>query len=84
MANLNVNVAKNYANLLGSATKILMMLLEYYDQQTNRMEDYPNGIDEDLQRSIEKGPYHADLVQAIGNDGATEDVTVQVNKKKRK
>lgn len=59
MVNLNVNIVMNYANLLGSATKIPMLLLEYYDQWTDCMEDYLNGIDEVLWRSISVGPYRA-------------------------
>lgn len=38
------------------------------------MEDYLNGIDEDLWHSIEKGPYRADLIQAAGKDDASEDM----------
>lgn len=46
------------------------------------MEDYLNNIDEDLWRSIETGPYHAYLVQVVGNVGVTEDMIAQGNKKK--
>ena len=62
MANLNVNTKMNYANLLGFATKILMMIPKYYDQWVDRIEDYLYRIDEDLWRSIDKGPHCKDLV----------------------
>lgn len=46
------------------------------------MEDYLNGIDDDLYRSIEKGPYRVDRLQVVGMDGADEDMIAQGNKKK--
>lgn len=52
MENLNVNKMMNFTNLLGSATKVPMLILEYYDKWVYRMEDYLNGIDEEIWRSI--------------------------------
>lgn len=52
----------NYINLLGSSTKIPLLLPEYYHQWEDRMKDYLNRIDEDLWRSTEKGPYRANMV----------------------
>lgn len=49
---------------------------------TDRMEDYLNGIDEDLWRSIKTGPYRVDPIQVAGNAGAAEDMSAQGNKKK--
>lgn len=46
------------------------------------MDDYLKGIDEDLWKSIDKGPYHDDLVQAIGNVGAAENMVAHGNKRK--
>lgn len=46
------------------------------------MQDYFHGIDEDLWRSIESGPYRETWVQAVGNARAVEDMIAQVNKKK--
>lgn len=60
MENLNVNTVMNYENLLGSATKILMLLPEYYDQWADHMEDFLNGIDEDLKISVSVGRYCTD------------------------
>lgn len=82
MVNLKVNIVMNYAKLLGSATKIPMLLPKYYDQWEDRMEDYLNWIHEDLWRSIKKGPCCADLVQAIRNAGVVEDMIVHANKQK--
>lgn len=71
----------DYTNLLGSSTKIPMLLLEYYDQWSDRMEDYLNGIDKDLWRSIDKGPYRVDRVQAMGIAAQSKDMTTTLLKK---
>lgn len=49
-----------------------MLLLEYYDQWADRMDDYLNGIQEDL----DKGLYRADHVQAVGTIVESEDLTI--------
>lgn len=46
------------------------------------MEDYLNGIDEDLWHSIEKGPYRADLIQVVGNVGVAKDMITPGTKEK--
>lgn len=43
-----------------------MLISEYNDQWEDSMDDYLNGIGEDLWRSIDKDPYHVDCVQAVG------------------
>lgn len=53
-----------------------MLLLEYYDQQVDLMEEYLNGIDEDLCRSIEEGPYHVGAVEVVGSTTSNESLTV--------
>lgn len=63
MTNLNVNTMMNYANLLISSIKIPMLLPKYYDQWVGHMEDYLDGIDKDLCRSTDKGPFRADCVK---------------------
>ncbi|CAI9297700.1 unnamed protein product [Lactuca saligna] len=82
MENLNVKTVMKYVNLLGFATKVPMLLLEYYNQWADHMEDNLNGIDVDIWRSIEKGPYHADLIQVVGNACIAEDMIAQGNNKK--
>lgn len=42
-----------------------MLLSDYYDKWNNRKEDYLNGIDEDLWRSINVGPYCFDNTHAL-------------------
>lgn len=59
-----------------------MLVPKYYDQWADCMEDYLNGNNKDLWRSIETGPYYADLFQAIGNTRTAEDMIAQGNKKK--
>lgn len=82
MVNLNVNTMMNYKNLLGSATKISMLIPKYYDQWADQMEDYLNGIDEDLWRSIDKGPQREDPVQVVGNAKAAGYMVALANKQK--
>ena len=53
-------------------TKTPMLLPEYYDQWADRMEDNLTGIDKDLCRSIDKGPYRVDVVQAVGTTAQSE------------
>lgn len=72
----------NYTNLLGSSTKIPMLLSEFYDQWADPMEDYLNRIDEDLWRLIQKGPYRGDQLQAVSIADNAEEVIAQGNKHK--
>lgn len=46
------------------------------------MEDYLNEIDDDMWKFVSVGPYQVDSLQAVGNAGVIEDVTVQENKQK--
>lgn len=46
------------------------------------MEDYLKGIDASLWRLIDKGPYRADRLQAVGIVGEVEDVIVQEKKRR--
>lgn len=69
MENLNFNIMMNFVNLLGAATKIPLLNHEHYDQWFDRMEDYMNGIDKDLWRSIKPQPYRSYLVEVVGDAG---------------
>lgn len=44
------------------------------------MEDFLNGMDEDLWRSVSVGPYCADCLEVVGHVGVDEDVITQRNK----
>lgn len=66
MSNVNVNTLINYANLLGSSTKSLILLPGYYNKWVGRMKDYLNWIDEDVRRSIKDDPFCATIVEAVG------------------
>lgn len=48
--------------MLGSARKIQMLIPEYYEQWADIMEDYLDGIDDDLIRSINKGPFLQEML----------------------
>ena len=48
MENFNLNSMTSYSHLLGSSTKIPMLIPEYYDQWSDHMKDYLNGLDEEL------------------------------------
>ena len=41
----------------------------------DRMEDYPNGIDEDRWRCIKSGSFRSSMLAEIGNAGSSADVT---------
>lgn len=58
-----------------------MLLPEYNDKWIDHMEDYQNGINEDLQRSIEKGPYRASTAESVGS--TTQNESVIMDRKKR-
>ncbi|XP_023757080.2 uncharacterized protein LOC111905620 [Lactuca sativa] len=77
MANFNMNTMTLYSHLLGSSTKILVLIPEYYDQYTDRMEDYLNGLDEELWKCI-NGTVRPPLnIQNIGSTGTTATVEEQ-------
>ncbi|CAI9263793.1 unnamed protein product [Lactuca saligna] len=63
---MNVNTMMNYANIISSSIKTPMLLPEYYDKCVDRMEDYLNGIDDDLCHPIRDGPFCANTVEDVG------------------
>lgn len=52
MVNSNINTMTWISHLLGSLTKSPMLIPEYYEHWTDKMEDYLTGIDEDLWRCV--------------------------------
>ena len=77
MANFNMNTMTSFSHLLGSSTKIPMLIPEYYDQWADRMEDYLNGIDEELWNCIDGTVQAPANVQQIGSSTASPDVEDQ-------
>ncbi|XP_023761595.1 uncharacterized protein LOC111910032 [Lactuca sativa] len=71
MANFNMNIMTSYSHLLGSSTKIPMLLPEYYDQWADCMEDYLNGLDEELWNCIKGTIQPPSNVQNIVSYGTT-------------
>ena len=69
-----MNTMSSFSHLTGSSTKILMLILEYYEQWADRMEDYLNRIDEDLMRSIKRGEYCQVMLLDIGIAATNEDM----------
>ena len=67
VANFNMNTMIEFSHLIGYSTKIPMLILGYYDQWTDRMEDYLIGIDEDLWRCIKSGNFHPSMLTKVGN-----------------
>ena len=53
MENFNMNTMTSSSHMLGSSTKISMLVPEYYDQWANRMEDYLNGLDKEFWECID-------------------------------
>ena len=79
MANFNMNTMTSFSHLLGSSTKIPMLIPEYYDQWVDRMEDYLNGIDEELWNCISGKGQLPDNVQPIGQSASSDEVANQEN-----
>ena len=77
MANFNMNTMTSFSHLLGSSTKIPMLIPEYYDQWADRMEDYLNGIDEELWNCIDGTVQAPANVQPIGPSTASAEVADQ-------
>ncbi|CAI9282803.1 unnamed protein product [Lactuca saligna] len=67
---------------IGSATKILMLIPEYYDKWADWMEDYLNGIDENMWKSIKEVNYRKDLVENVGSVGTDANMVSQANTRK--
>ncbi|XP_023742160.1 uncharacterized protein LOC111890233 [Lactuca sativa] len=77
MVNFNMNTMTSFSHMLGSSTKIPMLIPEYYDHWANRMEDYLNGLDEELWSCISGTAQPPSNVQYIGSSGSTPAVTEQ-------
>lgn len=58
-----------------------MLLLEYYDQLDDRLEDYLITINENQWRPIKYGPFHATVVEDVGIDAQNTNVTATRMKK---
>ena len=71
MANFNMNTMTSFSHLLGSSTKIPMLILEYYDQWADRMDDYLNGLYEELWSCIIGIVQPPLVVQNIVTSGST-------------
>ncbi|XP_052622549.1 uncharacterized protein LOC128127868 [Lactuca sativa] len=73
----------SFSHLLGSSTKIPMLIPEYYDQWADRMEDYLNGIDEELWNCIDGTVQAPANVQPIGASNTTAEVLERQNRMKK-
>ena len=67
----------SYSHLLGSSTKIPMLISEYYDQRADRIEDYLNGIDEELWKYVTNDFHPLPSVQGVGTSTTKPSVTEQ-------
>ena len=83
MANFNLNSMKSYSHLLGSSTKIHMLIPEYYDQWADRMQDCLNGLDVELWSCISGNTTPPQNVQAIGSSSGTSSVNDQYDRLKK-
>ena len=84
MENINMNTMTTYSHLLGSSTKIPMLIPEYYDQWADRMEDYLNEINEELWNRINGTVQHPANVQTIRASGTSNQVNDQLDHLKKK
>lgn len=80
MENFNMNTMTSYSHLLGSSTKIYMLILEYYDQWADHMEDYLNGINEELWKFITDDVHPSFVVQSVGTSATNQNVNEQTEK----
>ncbi|XP_023769335.1 uncharacterized protein LOC111917936 [Lactuca sativa] len=83
MALFNLNSMTSFSHLLGSSTKILMLIPEYYDQWVDRMQDYLNGLDEELWNCISGEINPPAIVQPIGSSSTNSEVDNQSNRLKQ-
>lgn len=72
MANFNMNTMSNFSHFLGSSKKILMLIPEYYEQCSGRMEDYLNGSDEDLMISIKRWEFFQAMLVDVGTTASSD------------
>ena len=77
MSNFNMNTMTSFSHLLGSSTKIPMLIPEYYDQWADRTKDYLNGLDEELWNCISGTAQPPLNVQNIGSSNSTTTVDEQ-------
>ncbi|XP_023771670.1 uncharacterized protein LOC111920326 [Lactuca sativa] len=77
----------SYSHLLGSSTKIPMLILEYYDQWADRMEDYLNGLDEELWdciNGIVQPPVNLQNIGSFATTSAVGDQQTRLNNNKKR
>lgn len=80
MVNFNMNTMTYYSYLLGSSTKIPMLILEFYAQWADRMEDYLNEIDEEFWKFITSDVRPPPAVQNIGISSNNQNFKEQADK----
>lgn len=80
MRNLNIKTMLSFSHLLGSSTKILMLILEYYKQWAGGMDDYLNGIVKYLWRCIKSGNFRPDIHEDVGTVGSSTDMALRKDK----
>ena len=83
MASFNMNSMTSFSHLLGSSTKIPMLIPEYYDQWADHMQDYLNGLDEELWNCISGEITPPTNVQPIGSSSSNSGVDNQTNRLKQ-
>lgn len=80
MENFNMSTMNSYSHLLGSPTKIPMLIIDFYDQWVDHKDDYLNGIDEDLWKCIIGDVRPPIVVQSVGIDTNNPDVVEHAEK----
>ena len=83
MGSFNLNSMTSFSHLLGPSTKIQMLIPEYYDQWVDRMQDYLNGLDEELWSCISRNVNPPTNVQPIGSSFGSSGVENQTDHLKK-
>ena len=83
MASFNLNSMTSFSHLLGSSTKIPMLIPEYYDQWADHMEDYLNGLDEEQWTCISGNLNPLSNVQSLGVSSTSSGVENQTERMKK-
>ncbi|CAI9302889.1 unnamed protein product [Lactuca saligna] len=83
MVNFNMHTMTSFSHMLVSSTKIPMLIPKYYNQWVDHMEDYLNGLDEELWDCIDGNNLPPRNVQNIGSFATSQTVNDHTERLKK-